>query len=391
MKKPQPLKLDLYRTAIPMRNFEHAAASRAMSEAILVRLQYDDGFVGWGETLPRNYVTGETLQTVPEDIEQVIWPKCLQKNLLVASEKPREIPSRSGRRCLNAAACAVDLASLRRLFHDLHHISPLALQRTAGRPRIRNYIDAKASGVLGSSDPSVTAKQFRKMRWFGLMDFKLKLGFEPEADRANLRLLHRKLRRGIRKGLCSLRVDINGAWDEATTPERVEELVQYGVCVVEQPVFCSARKFVSLARKCSIPLMADESLLTERHAKILLEEPEKVWWNLRISKNGGLIPTLRLMQMAAANDIPFTMGSMVGETSILSAAQRRALQLGTFPRFTEGNYGRWLLSDDILAGRKTLRFGYSGSLKALRGDGLGIVVDERKVRKYGTHLGTLGA
>ncbi len=49
----KPIRLDLYRTAIPMRGFQHAAASRDVSEAVLVRVEFADGSMGWGETLPR--------------------------------------------------------------------------------------------------------------------------------------------------------------------------------------------------------------------------------------------------------------------------------------------------------------------------------------------------
>jgi muconate cycloisomerase len=387
----KPVQLDIYRTAIPMRGFEHAAAGRDMAEAILVRLIYDDGFVGWGEALPRHYVTGETLETVPEDIEQVIWPACVEQGVLVPSQKPAEVPNHVRRRCLNAAACAVDVAALRRMMHDLHNISPVLLQKIAHRARIRTYIDAAVSGVLGSKAPGRTAKRLFLMRLFGLTDFKLKLGFGEDVDRENLRIVHKKLRRALRAGACTLRVDVNGGWDEETTPERVYRLKEYDVCAVEQPVYCSAKKLVDLARNCSIPLMADESLLTERHAKALLAEPRKIWWNLRISKNGGILPTLKLMNLAAQYDVPFTLGCMVGESSILSAAQRRLLQLGPVPRFVEGNYGRFLLSDDVLGGRKSLRFGYAGRLKALRGDGLGVDVSDQKLDRYAHLVKTLRA
>ena len=393
----KPRQLDIFRTSIPMRSFEHAAARREKSDAIVVRLEYDDGHVGWGETLPRKYVTGETLDRVPEDIEKTIWPKCLEGDLLTASEKPGQIPNRLPRRCLNAAACAVDIASLRRLLHDLHNISPNLMQRIAKRPRIRTYIDSRVSGVLGSVDPARTAKRLRLMRWFGLADFKLKLGLGEDVDRENLRLVYGKLRRGIRSGHCTLRVDVNGGWDADTTPDRIEELKACGVCVVEQPVFCSATKLLALARRCSLPLMADESLLTERHAKTLLKgtDPDlskkRIWWNLRLSKNGGLLPTLELMNLAARNQVPFTLGCMVGESSILSAAQRRVLQLGPVPRFIEGNYGRFLLTDDLLSGRKSLHFGYAGALRTLKGDGLGISVSQQKVYKYGEHVASLRA
>ena len=42
------------------RAFAHATATREESENLLVRCELADGTVGWGEGVPRSYVTGET-------------------------------------------------------------------------------------------------------------------------------------------------------------------------------------------------------------------------------------------------------------------------------------------------------------------------------------------
>src|SRR3990172_10062031 len=42
------------------RRFSHATATRAVSENVFVRCELADGTVGWGEGVPRSYVTGET-------------------------------------------------------------------------------------------------------------------------------------------------------------------------------------------------------------------------------------------------------------------------------------------------------------------------------------------
>ena len=57
-----------------MRGFEHAAASRDRAESVVVRLTLADGRAGWGETLPRPYVTGETLESVQADLAETLWP-----------------------------------------------------------------------------------------------------------------------------------------------------------------------------------------------------------------------------------------------------------------------------------------------------------------------------
>jgi len=382
------VRMDIYRTALPMRRFEHAGASREMSQAVICRMKYADGLVGWGETLPREYVTGETLETVVDDLCDEIFPRCVRAGQVIPPTEP--LPARDGKgRCINAAACAFDLAASRRLFDAQGHVAPAVLRELAGRVRPRQELDARVSGVLGSSDPVRTSKQLRKMRWFGLRDFKLKVGLGEAVDAENLRVADKQIGRAIRKGTCTLRVDVNGAWDRQTTPERVDALAEYGVCAVEQPVYCPAGAFLRLAERCRLPLIADETLLTEEDAVVLARRPEKVFWNIRLSKNGGLTGALRLARLAGERGVGFTIGCMVGESSLLSAAQRRLLQWGPLPRFVEGNYGRFLLGDDLTD--KSLRFGYGGRLSPLRCAYLGVEIDEAKLARYATRVRTVYA
>jgi L-Ala-D/L-Glu epimerase len=404
----QATQLDIYRTAIPMRAFEHAAAKRDLAEAIVVRVAMSDGAAGWGETLPRPYVTGETIESVAADLESAVWPAVAAADWADPRAALAGIPDAAADgRCMNAAACAAELACVDWLLGQARDgggtlaalvgaaagggAEPHGTTGTGGTPvgptgkmpvpPLAKRIAARVSGVLGSADPGRTARRLRLMRWFGLRDFKLKLGFGPAEDAENLRVVHRRIGKAVAAGRCTLRVDVNGAWDAASTPDRVAELAAFGVCAVEQPTFCGAEELVELARRCRLPLMADESLLTERDAQCLLAEPARVWWNVRISKNGGLCRSAGLVRLAGQHGVPVTVGCMVGESGVLSAAQRRLLQAAGPVRFVEGNYGRWLLADDLT--RPSPRFGYGGRLKAPRRPGLGVAVDQEKLARYG--------
>jgi len=383
----RPVQLDLVRTAIPMRGFEHAAASRDVAEAIVVRVAFSDGTSGWGETLPRPYVTGETLETVPADLEETLWPALREADFQDVGRALAGIPVEGpAGRCLNAAACAVDLACADGLLRrrGLAALADLA----AGRPPTPR-IAARVSGVLGSGDPRRTARRLRQMRWFGLRDFKLKLGLGRDVDEENLRVVGKAIGKAVAAGRCTLRVDVNGGWDLDTTPERVAALKPLGVCAVEQPVFCAAAALADLARRCELPLLADESLLTDRDARCLLAEPHRVWWNVRLSKNGGLTRAAALTRLAAQAGVTVVVGCMVGESSLLSAAQRRLLQVAGAVRFVEGNYGRFLLKDDLTV--RSLRFGYGGRLTVPAAPGLGATVAPAKLAAYGTAVRVLRA
>lgn len=380
----RPIRLDLYRTAIPMRRFQHAAVSRDVSEAVLVRVEFADGSMSWGETLPREYVTGETIDSVLSDIADIVWPGVAGLEIS-PDQMPGAVPdARAAGRCTNSAVCAVELAIIGRMLADNAEL----LERISGQAR-RRRIAARVSGVLGSDDPDKTARRLRAMQWFGLADFKLKLGFGQDIDAANLRVVTDRIGKAVARGRCTLRVDINGGWDMDTTPQRVSELNSFGVCVVEQPVYCSAGELADLARRCGLPLMADESLLTADDARELSGADIRPWWNVRISKNGGLGRALSLTRLAAERDVTVVLGCMVGESSILSAAQRSLLQYADGVAFVEGNYGRFLLSDDLTT--KSLRFGYGGRLRALRGRGIGVEVDPHKLAQFASLAGTLGA
>ncbi len=373
-----------------MRSFEHAAARRQLAQSVVVRAEFDDGQVGWGETLPRDYVTGETIDGVIVDICDRIWP-AVRGGGWPAGDANRAIFEDG--RCHNAALCAMDLAFAWQWFDGGGALLPEfadglgagANGPKGGQAPISSAksapVPARISGVLGSASPAKTGRRLRLMRLYGLRDFKLKLGFGEAIDDVNLRIVGRQIGRAVAGGKCTLRVDVNGAWDKDITPSRVAKLQAMGVCAVEQPVYCGAADLVQLARQCQLPLIADESLLTLADANVLLSEPKRIWWNIRLSKNGGMRAANELAQLAAANGVPFVIGAMVGETSILSAAQRRLLQLAPPPRFVEGNYGRLLLRDDLCA--KSPRFGYGGKLKRLPGPGLGIALDPQRLAKYG--------
>ena len=54
-------KLTAYVVRLPLkRPFTHASATRDESENVFIRCELADGTIGWGEGVPRSYVTGET-------------------------------------------------------------------------------------------------------------------------------------------------------------------------------------------------------------------------------------------------------------------------------------------------------------------------------------------
>ena len=62
-------RLELIEVKIPFRfTFRHALAARSEGHGILVRVTATDGRIGFGECVPRSYVTGETIESVRETL-----------------------------------------------------------------------------------------------------------------------------------------------------------------------------------------------------------------------------------------------------------------------------------------------------------------------------------
>jgi muconate cycloisomerase len=98
------------------RPFGHAAQVREAAEPVVVQVELDDGTSGFGETLPRPYVTGETTETVLQAIDRTFLdelvsfrPTCFAEAL----ERIDALPAcdNSGQ-TINAARAAVELALL---------------------------------------------------------------------------------------------------------------------------------------------------------------------------------------------------------------------------------------------------------------------------------------
>jgi len=59
------------------RAFRHAAAMRSSSESLFVKCSTDAGSAGFGESLPRDYVTGETRDAAFDLLETILLPRML--------------------------------------------------------------------------------------------------------------------------------------------------------------------------------------------------------------------------------------------------------------------------------------------------------------------------
>jgi muconate cycloisomerase len=210
---------------------------------------------------------------------------------------------------------------------------------------------------------------------YGFRQLKVKVGIAGQDDVDRLRSIRRRVGAAM-----DLRIDANEAWSSAEAVERIRALEPFGLSSVEQPVpHAEVSGLREVRRQVRVPIMLDESLCGLVDAERALADQSCDLFNLRFSKCGGFIPSLRLAQFATRHGLGCQLGCQVGETAVLSAAGRHfACSVGGL-RYVEGSYDRHLVREALAT--QDLTFSWGGRAPALVGPGLGVSVDPQALER----------
>jgi muconate cycloisomerase len=363
------------------RAIRHASHVRTETDNLVVRCVLDDGSTGHGEGVPREYVTGEMIESALALLEKSDLSRQLRDcsdfaGAVVQAEHLHlaEIPGDGRHIQGNAARCAVELAWLdacgKRFGQPMSSVTQMiAPDCHAPRSQVRY------SGAITSAKGWKLKLSAWLQRLYGLRQIKVKVGIAGQDDVARLRTIRR-----CAGSHMDLRIDANEAWTPDDVVARIHELEAFGITSVEQPVAHEQIACLTEVRRMvRTPIMLDESLCGEVDARYAITKNICDLFNIRISKCGGFIPSLRLVQLARQHGRGYQLGCQVGETAILSAAGRHFAASVADLRYVEGSYDRRLVHDAL--GRKDLTFGIGGKAPALPGPGLGIEIDQSALQR----------
>jgi muconate cycloisomerase len=367
---------------IPLRKpIKHASHSRTETDNILIRCVLDDGTVGHGEGVPREYVTGESIDTALDllarsDIAGQLGDCAGFANAVSLAERLQLAPVPGDDRACqgNAARCALELAVLDA--YGRHFREPLSAVTRLLAPELFTPRDwVRYSGAIMSAR-GFKAKLAAWSMWiYRFRQVKVKVGMAGYDDGERLRSIRKRVGRKI-----DLRVDANEAWTPAETVERIRQLEPAGISSVEQPVrHEDVANLKDVRKQIRVPIMLDESLCGMVDAGRAVEGGWCDLFNLRLSKCGGFIPSLRLAQFAKKHGLGYQLGCQVGETTVLSAAGRHFGASVADIRYVEGSYDRHLVREAL--GKTDITFRWGGWAPALTGGGLGIELDGEAVRR----------
>jgi L-Ala-D/L-Glu epimerase len=357
----------VYPICLPFRvEFAHSSTKGSFSNNIVVEVISDRGKVrGFGEGAPRTYVTGESHETAPASIRHLLsqahFPWHLDRVFDIWAFIGRVPDSKEH----NAALCALEMAMLDAL----------------GKAQNRSIMEYFSSGFstdqifYGAALPLGKKNRIEELsrivQALGISRLKLKLGGDLGENQEILQGVRR-----VFNSACELKADANGAWDLRTALAHIPLLNQYGVTIIEQPMRptdCDFAEFSTEARRRGMKLMADESACSMEETVEMVAQGHFDLMNVRLSKCGGFLRSLRIVEFLRSRKRAFQIGCQLGESGLLSAAGRTLSLLCKDALYHDGCYDRYLLQENLTT--QNVSFEHGGRAGPLGGTGLGVEVD----------------
>lgn len=328
--------------------FRHASAERSETETVWIEAVASDGTAGRGESCPREYVTGETLATARAFVEK--HDAGVRREVTsLASLRAWAASHKEAIDANPAAWCAMELA----LLDLLGKQTGASVEALLSMPVLSGTF--RYTAVLGDASPDTFRAMAERYRKMGFTDFKIKLSHDAERDRQKL---------SVFEAWPSVRVraDANNLWRNADEAIAAMRSLGFRFFAIEEPIGKNRPSELSaLSRALDCPVILDESC-TRREDLERLNEPAAQWLiNIRVSKMGGIMRALDVVDAARARKIGVIVGAQVGETSLLTrAALTVARAAGPSLVAQEGGFGTFLLERDICD--PPLMFGAAGVL-----------------------------
>lgn len=248
--------------------------------AVFVRVEDDDGFTGWGEAWCNFPSTGAEHRA--RLINEVLAPAAVG----LVSHAPSAISEtltlgtsvlalQSGEAGPFAQAIAgIDLA-----VWDLHaRRQNKALWRLLGGGG--NTVRVYASGI----NPTGSGQMAEAALQRGHRAMKLKIGFEPATDRANLTELRKLVGNGM------LAADVNQGWSVERAVELAPSLTEFSLSWLEEPIRADRpwQEWQTLRRSAGVPLAAGENIASRDGFALALSDDVLHVVQPDIAKWGGL-------------------------------------------------------------------------------------------------------
>lgn len=356
--------IEIFKLNIPLKEpFIISLGTITDANNIVVKIHTNQHIYGIGECCPYAYIVGETQESEFEIAKKIA--------LLLKNKNPLQIEDRLAE--INRAIkfnptikSAFDMA----LYDLLAKHSQLPLYALLGGTNDRTIF---TDMTVSLNDSELMAAEALKFKSQGFKAIKVKLGTNKNDDVARIRAIREAIGEEI-----SLRIDANQGWDSVTAITTLKALAQFDIAYCEEPVPHWNNKDLARVRNASpIPIMADESLFSEHDAFRLASMGACDYFNIKLSKSGGIHSALKIINIAESAGIKSQVGCMSESRLALTALAHLGMARKNIIHF-DMDSALMLSEDPIIGGIKYLE---GGEISLPDAVGLGVDISQEYLDK----------
>ena len=325
---------------------------------VFVRIETDGRIVGYGCAAPDVHITNETSESVLKAFDEIVEPSVLGMDplrTLYVLEKVKPLLKSQP-----SARAALDMA----LYDLLGKAAGLPLYMLLGGYRL-SIPTSITIGILGEKETVERAREFVRQ---GFKCLKLKGGLDVDSDIGRVRNVRETVGKDI-----ELRFDANQGYTLEQSLRFVKETRDADLELLEQPTPRAELELLGrVTNKISIPVMADESLMTLRDAFKIAGNELADMFNIKLMKVGGIAEALQIDAVARSARLEVMVGCLDEAALAISAGLHLALARpnvayadldGHFDLVDDPTKGAVMLRDGVLYPSERPGLGFEGPLE----------------------------
>jgi L-alanine-DL-glutamate epimerase-like enolase superfamily enzyme len=352
-------RLDSVRVRIPQKHpiapYQNRYRAGTHKEALLVRLQTGDGLVGWGET-PDDWINKSFTGTPVERLRSQ-----------VVGRDPFDLEAFLAENTLGPyLSSAVEMA----MWDLIGHATRQPLYKLLGGAVRRKIELAACMGIRPYAEAKAISKGYLDQ---GFTTLKTKAGRDAAEDL--------EMVRGIRDGVgdrLKLRIDPNMGYSPEVALQLARDLEKYNLQYFEQPMHSTLlAESARLRKRTKTPLALNESVTTPEIVLQILKLDAADVLLPDTYQGGSILSVRKVAALCEAACVPCVF-HCAHDLGLKTAAMLHVV--ASSPGFTLANdctyYG---LEGDVITPEHAIEGGF---MRVPEGHGLGVTVDEAKLKKY---------
>jgi len=362
-------KIDIYPVWYPMVmrfKFFEGPVGGSGRPSVILKITANDGTVGWGQSVPIPRWSGETLEGAVACPKNYLVPGLIGKDVFnledIHHTMTKEMASDF------STSYPITKAGIDIALYDL--IGKALKKNVAELWGRKTPDDLLLSWTLNPKELGETEALMQKGRDRGYQNFNIKIAPDTKYDLDLCRIVKKAAPDGF------LWADANCGYDVATALEMAPKLADAGVAVFEGALHPNnISGYQQLVKQGALPIIMDEGCVSPVEVSEFIQLKMLSGIAMKPSRCGGLTSAVAQLNLLEKNNLLF-LGSGLTDPDISLAASLILYGAYGLKRPAALN-GPQFLGDSVLKEPITVT---GGRVKIPKGPGLGVEVDEDKVK-----------